>query len=234
LERRVVEQLIPEQVARGHSRRPSRPLRARLTRRHLAALLTAALAAGLNIAALRQADAPARVLVAARPLPAGGPVQLADLRTAEVSGDERVLRSLVAADSAERRQGWLLSRSLRPGEALRSNDLVAPAARRGMRSMSVPIEPEHAVAGTLRTGDLVDVIGVRDGAASWVLAGAEILATGDASRRDGLGVSTPYAVTLAVDESGALRLALALREGAVVLVRATGAPPLSNGAGARP
>lgn len=88
--------------------------------------------------------------------------------------------------------------------------------------MSVPIEPDHAVAGALRQGDRVDVIEVRDGIATYLVTDAEVLAVPGGEQRGGLGTLSRFSVTLAVDDVTALRLASALRSGSLDVVRSTG------------
>lgn len=88
--------------------------------------------------------------------------------------------------------------------------------------MSVPIDPDHAVAGALRQGDRVDVIEVRDGTAAYLITDAQVLDVPTAEQRGGLGSLNRFSITLAVDDETALRLATALRSGSLDVVRSTG------------
>lgn len=215
--------------AETKARRPlRRPWWTRFSRAHVVAALTALAAGALNLAVLTGADEGTAVLVAAAELAAGSPLEGTAVAVHHLIADTDVVRTLIPADRLEQRVGWLLVRPLKVGEPLRWTDLRQPAARDGLRAMSVPVEPEHAVAGALRAGDRVDVIAVREGQAFWVAADVEILGVDDQVDSDGLGGASPYALTLAVTEPQALRLAWALHDGAVEIVRATGAPPLQQ------
>lgn len=217
--------------AEPSTRRPlRRPWWSRFSRAHALAAVTALVAGALNLAALRGGDTGTEVLVAAGDLAAGAALEDVVVSTRRLAAEAEVLRTLIPADRLEQRVGWLLGRPLRAGEPLRWTDLRDPAAPHGLRAMSVPVEPEHAVAGVLRAGDRVDVIAVREGQAFWVAADVEVLGVEDRLDGDGLGASSPYALTLAVTEPQALRLAWALHDGAVEIVRATGAPPLQEAA----
>lgn len=228
----MVEDLLraaPAEASAGPPARLRRPWWSRLSRAHVAALLTAAVAGALNVVALQQGDVRTPVLVAAGDLKAGSALDDAAVRTAMVSADPSLLGALIGGDRLPERRGWLLTRPLRSGEPLRWSDLRDPAARHGLRAMSLPVEPEHAAGGTLRAGDRVDVIGVREGQAFWVLSDVEVLDTVDRAAEGALAAPRPYALTLAVTEEQALRLAWALHDGAVEVVRSTGAPGLAQG-----
>ena len=103
--------------------------------------------------------------------------------------------------------------------------------------MSLPIPAEHAVGGRLVAGDRVDVIAVRDGRATYLVTAAPVLAVPDGDARAGLGALRAFAVTLAVDDAEALRLAAALRTDDLEVIRSTGAPPVAaatSGSAERP
>lgn len=219
----------PAEPATGTSARLRRPWWSRLSRAHVAALLTAAVAGALNVVALQQGDVRTPVLVAAGDLRAGATLDDTAVRTAMVSADSSVLDALIGGDRLSERRGWLLTRPVRSGEPLRWTDLRDPAARDGLRAMSLPVEPEHAAGGTLRAGDRVDVIGVREGQAFWVLSDVEVLDAVDRAAEGALAAPRPYALTLAVTEEQALRLAWALHDGAVEVLRSTGAPEITRG-----
>lgn len=215
-----------EEMARAPVSQPA-TLRARVrwsrwSRAHVAIVATGLLAGGLNLAALTERNAPVPILVAARTLQPGARLQPGDLSVAEIDAEDPLLRMLLTSGD-ERAQGWLLPHGLGAGEPVRLSDLRPPSWTDGQRAMSVPVEVEHAVGGALREGDVVDVVGVADGGASWVLLGAEVLDVPEEDAGGGLGSVTAYAITLAVTEEQALRLALALREGQVEIVRSTGA-----------
>ncbi|HWH33087.1 MAG TPA: Flp pilus assembly protein CpaB [Egibacteraceae bacterium] len=215
----------PASAAPGAALR--RPWWSRLSRAHVAALAAAVVAGGLNLMALQRGDARVPMLVAAADLGHGAALDPAMVRAVPMLGGPGALDGLVPMSRLRDRQGWLLTRRVHAGEPLRWSDLRDPRELGGMRAMSLPIQPEHAAGGALRPGDRVDVIAVREGRAMWVAAGVEVLDVEDLAA-EGLGNVRAYSVTVAVTEAAALRLAWALHDGALELIRATGAPLLSE------
>jgi Flp pilus assembly protein CpaB len=218
-----------EELTRAPVQQPatllSRVRWSRWSRAHIGIVATGLVAGALNLAALTERDASVSVLVAVRSLQPGARLRPGDLSVTQVDARSPLLRTLLPAGD-ERADGWLVPHGLRAGEAVRLSDLRPPAWAQGRRAMSVPVEAEHAVGGALRAGDLVDVVGIAEGRASWVVLGAEVL---DVPELDtgGLGAVTAYSVTIAITEAQALRLALALREGQVEVLRSTGAAAVS-------
>lgn len=212
----------------GPAPRLRRPWWTKLSRAQVAAVVTALVAGGLNAAALQRGDARTAVLVAAADLAAGSVLDETSVAHAAVGADAAFLDALIPAERLAQRTGWLLTRPLKAGEPLRWSDVRDAAAGAGLRAMSLPVEPEHAAGGGLRPGDRVDVIAVREGRAFWVLSDVEVLAVTGADDTGGLGAPRAPALTLAVDEQQAIRLAWAMHDGAIEVVRATGARPLGN------
>ncbi|MCC7078255.1 MAG: hypothetical protein IT198_14125 [Acidimicrobiia bacterium] len=215
------------------SQRVSLPPRARaprrfwLSRKWWGVLCIGALAFALNWAALRAMDRTQQIAIARGDLAGGSTVGLDAFDFADVRLPDATLdRFLTPRDLADR-DGWVLSRPLDSGEPVSRSAVVPPATAEGLREMSVPIDPAFAAAGSLRPGDRVDVIEVRDGVASLIMANAEVLDVGDTEDGGIVGSTTAYAVTLAVpDEQRMLRLGAANAEqGGVQLVKATGAAP---------
>jgi len=194
----------------------------RWSRAHVGIVVTGLVAGALNLAALHERDASVPILMAARTLEPGARLGPGDLAIAQVGAGTPLLDALLRAGD-ERAAGWLVPHGLRAGEPVRLSDLRPPSWAEGRRAMSVPVEAEHAVAGALRAGDRVDVVGVADGKASWVVLGAEVLDVPEEDLSGGLGSVAAYAVTIEVTEAQALRLALALRDGEVDVLRSTGA-----------
>lgn len=215
-----------EELTRAPAQPPaallSRVRRSRWSGAHVGIVATGLVAGALNLAALHERDASVPVLVAARALEPGARLGPGDLSVAQIGAETPLLDALLPAGD-ERAHGWLVPHGLAAGEPVRLSDLRPPTWAGGRRAMSVPVEAEHAVGGALRSGDRVDVVGVADGTASWVVLGAEVLDVPDEDPGGGLGGVTAYAVTITVTEAQALRLALALREGQVEVVRSTGA-----------
>ncbi|MDP9403026.1 MAG: SAF domain-containing protein [Actinomycetota bacterium] len=107
------------------------------------------------------------VTVAARDIPAGEALGMADLRFSEVEASPGLLAKLVPRGQLASLSGSIAARSIVEGSPLQRGDLVAPRAGGQQRAMSLPVERQHAVGGALRPGDRVDVI---DGAeASFVV-----------------------------------------------------------------
>ncbi len=123
-------------------------------------------------------------------------------------------------------------RDIPDGGVLRASDLKEAAAETpggGLRSISIPIDPDKAVGGNLRDSDVVDIIAV-DGAVVWIpVAGLEVLDTG-ASGGSLLGGGNNSgggrSITLAVTADQALAIAQASEVAEVYVVRSTGAVPL--------
>ena len=167
----------------------------------------------------------ARVAVAARDLGPGEVVDAAALRYVELDATEPVLATLVTPEAAAGLAGHVAAGDLHAGEVVSRSDLVAPAADQGRRAMSLAVDRAHAVAGALRRGDRVDVVATRDGAARFLVTGAEVLSVED--RAGGVAAATSFSITLAVDAEQALALASAMgsRNDGLEVVRATGAAP---------
>lgn len=196
----------------------------RLSAGHLVMVVAALLATLVNYTVLRARDTTVRVAVAAEHIAAGQPVTAAVFGFTDVRADEDVLASLLQPDQIARVEGWVTTTPVQPGAVVRASDLRAPSAPRAQRAMSVPIDPAHAVGGALRTGDRVDVIEVREGSARYLVTDAEVLAVPDPAGGSALGTALrTFSITLAVDDETALRLAIAIRDGHLEVVRSTGA-----------
>ena len=168
------------------------------------------------------------VAVAARDIGAGERVDPAALRFSEITASSSVRSRLLQAKDLPAMRGFVTTRPVAAGSLLQRGDLAPPAAPGRQRAMSFAVDAEHAVGGALRPGDRIDII---DGAdATYVVAGAEVL---DVTKPSGsaLATSRRYAITVAVDAQGALRLAAAIQNGKVEVVRSTGAPSVSANTG---
>ncbi|MDP9388566.1 MAG: RcpC/CpaB family pilus assembly protein [Actinomycetota bacterium] len=212
---------------------PRRPVSARVPPSLALAVVAGVLAA---LFYLRGTGGPegVRVAVAARDIPTGEAVGMGDLRFSEVVASPVLLRQLVPRGDLAALKDSIAARRIVEGSPLLRADLVAPAAGRQQRAMSLPVEREHAVGGALRPGDRVDVIDGAEG--SYVVTNAEVLAVPDLSTGT-LSGTGDYAITIAVDAQAALRLAAAIAGGKVEVVRSTGAdalpPPLAGPIGGR-
>ena len=206
---------------------PPRRWRARWSAGHVV-MVIAALAAGLlNLVVLRAGDDRVGVAVVARPVAAGDALTATDLRVARVAADRSLLPGLVPAESLGTVDGWVAASELEAGQLLRRADLRRPATGDGLRAMSLPVDPAHAAGGALAPGDRVDVIEVRDGTATYAVTDAKVLAVADPGA-GALGGLQTFSVTIAVDADAALRLALAIREESLEVLRSTGAEPVTT------
>ena len=207
---------------------PRRRLSGRFSSGHVVMVTAGLLAAVLNYAVLRAQDDTVTVAVPAQPLAAGDRFEPGGVRFAEVGvGDDTAGRLVTPAELADL-DGWIVATGVEAGDLLRRSDLRPPSAPDDRRAMSVPVPIDHAVGGELAPGDRVDVIAVRDGEAAYVLTGAEVLAVGSPAPTRGLAVGGGFFVTLAVDETAALRIATALHGQGLEIVRSTGAPPMAG------
>jgi Flp pilus assembly protein CpaB len=214
---------VAEPVVIGPSKSARRGPFARLSLGHLIMMVAGLLAVAVNLSLLSQRDDLWSVAVAASDLPSGSAVAADDFLMTEVRVDPDVLDQLVTEDRLGEIAGSVTTRSLQAGDLVTAADLAAPSAPHELRAMSIPIDPTRAVGGAIRTGDRVDVIAAGDGRAGYVLTGAEVLAVGSPSGGAFAG-PRDFFITVAVDDGGALRLAAALDDATVTVVRSTGAP----------
>jgi len=190
----------------------------------------AALAAFVLVAvATKDRSATTQVAVAAHDIQAGQPVALSDVRLVALPRSSP-LRADLADAATVSGATWVAGQRLTSGTPLPRSALLPTAAPGGLRAMSLAVTPEHAAGGDLRPGDRVDVIDVDAGEATQVARSVEVLSV--ANRADG-GLARPgpsdYFVVVAVSEQISLRLAQALADGKIDIVRATGATGTSGG-----
>lgn len=189
---------------------------------HVLVVVAAVLAALANFAILRAGDETVRVAVAATELLPGDVVEASWLRFVDVRVSSDVLETLIEHGRTEAAAGAIVVSRVPAGDLVRWSDLTDPGAESGLRAMSVPVDPAHAVGGRLRAGDRIDVIEVTAEGATYIALGLHVL---DVADRTGgaLGGLSPYSVTVSVDAETALRLANAMRSDAIEIVRSTGA-----------
>ena len=176
----------------------------------------------LVFALLRSRDETFLIATAASELRAGVTVDAGGFRYVEIGViDEDALGTFLNPEQAQRaiEEGWVVTRTVPAGDPVRATDFRTGATPSDLRAMSIPIDRGHAVAGGLQGGDRVDVIVVRNGVAGYVATGVEVLDVGGADNQ----FTGAFTVTVAIDGSTSLRLASALRDGEIEIVRATGA-----------
>lgn len=188
----------------------------------LVALLAGLLAVGGYVAATGGTKG-TPVAIAARDIAAGETVTPADVRLVDLAVPPE-LNDLVLRAADVNGTPRTATHALAAGTLLQRPDL-SDAATAPQRGMSIPIDPVRAVNGSLRVGDLVDVIDASGPDPAYVLTGARVLAVGDAGGGRLGGSSQGYSVTVAVEPVSALRVAAAIAADKVSIVRSTGAAP---------
>jgi Flp pilus assembly protein CpaB len=168
-----------------------------------------------------------QVAVAARGLAAGEPLSPGDFRYINARLPDATLTAMLRPADVGAISGKVTTHAIAEGEPVTTADVAAAAAPSQQRSMSIPIDPSHAVSGSLQRGDAVDVVDSSSGDSLYVVTDARVLAVGapEGDKKALAGSPGKYAVTIAVDERSALRVAQAITGGKVDVVRATGAPP---------
>jgi Flp pilus assembly protein CpaB len=186
-------------------------------------LVAISIVGGLRLA--RGPEAGVRVFVASADLESGHVLGRDDLTVTEVQAPRRVLAGLERAD-----RGAPIGRVLRTrvgaGAAI-PIDALGSALPAG-RDVTIPVTPEHALGGEIRSGDRVDVFATFDKGTdvARTLTVARSATVRGVTRSDGLfgqqegGIT---AITLAVDPDAAIGVAFAARNGELDVVRARGA-----------
>jgi len=185
-------------------------------------VLAAVLAFAVNLVVLRSRDDTTPVAAVRTGVVAGEVIDSSNIRLVEVDVDADILSSLFQGNEAQQLVGMVATRHLVAGELLSRSALIPPAGAEGMRAMSVPIDPAHAVGGDLVAGDRIDLIHVTEAGPRYVLVGAEVLSVANPDRAALTG-PTGFHVVLAVTEESALEVAAAINDGKIELVRSTGA-----------
>ncbi len=199
-----------------------RSMLSRIKLGHIVMVLAALFALVLNLAVLQGNEATVEVAVAAEDIRAGTALTSLHLEPVTVPADDVLTSRFLPATAIESVGGKLALRPIAAGEPILESDLLVVENRDGLRAMSIPIEQSRAVSGALARGDVVDVILVENGLATYVATGVEVLDV-PSTDTNVLGARSGYAPTVAVDSTQALRIAAALDTGDVHIVRSTGA-----------
>jgi Flp pilus assembly protein CpaB len=194
-----------------------------LSSSHLAALLAGVLAAALNFLLLTGGGEASQVAVLSEDVAAGAVVGVEDIsyRALDLPADQ--LAGLFVEGASDSPVGQVAAVDLSPGDLLSRGVLRRAAGPSALRSFSIAVPPERAVAGAIFPGDRVDVLVAEAGAATWLAADLEVLAV--AGGEGGIGLDT-FSVTVAAGSDDIASIAAALASGEVSIVRATGAAPL--------
>lgn len=194
----------------------------RLSAGHIVMIVAALLAALVNLNLLQSRDETFLVSVAAVEILPGQTISTDDFASAEIRATGEVLSRLILFDTASQYDGLIAVRPIAAGDLVAPADFQQAAAPLEQRAMSIPVDEELAVGGSINSSDLVDIISVDDGVAHYVVVGAQVLATParDDSNFSGGG---QWFVTVAVTGQEALEIASALDIGEVHVIRSTGA-----------
>lgn len=175
-------------------------------------------------AVLMQAEDGHLVWVARRDLPSGSVLTGSELTLAAVDMAPSQLEQYLGrrADLHEA----ILVRPVRRGELLHASAVAAGGAGVSTRALTIPLDAAHAVGGALRVGDKVDVFattssGQREARTSLLVADVEVqdvLSEASFVTEDGALVG----ITVAVTPEDAARLAFAIRNAELDVVRVDG------------
>ncbi len=195
------------------------------------ALFTIALVAGWSV--LGAADRGVAVWAVARDLPEGARLSGRDVHQVEVTMPPVQLRGYLGAATGI--EGTVLLRPVRQGELLAAewvNDDADPAS---LRSVTIPITPDHAVGGALVPGDRVDVFATVTpeqprARTELLVEGAEVeaLATSRGLVVEGESL---VGLTLAVPPEDIAKIVFAIRTAEIDVVRVEGATGFSGPTG---
>jgi Flp pilus assembly protein CpaB len=157
-------------------------------------------------------------------------IQIDDLRAVEVRLPGDLASAYISASQAL--EGSIVRRAVLEGELLHSAWLADEPTGGAGRSMTLPVSPEHAVGGDLRTGDRVDVYATFDPgdarARTTLLARdveiVEVVTAGGFA----LDEEALIGITVSVSPEEATRLAFAIRTAELDVVRITGETGLGS------
>jgi Flp pilus assembly protein CpaB len=204
---------------------PRRPLLARISLGHVVMVVTGLLAFLLVLAILRGDNETVPVATASRDIPAGSTLSRDAVVFVDASvADADLVGALVTdVELDEALSAGSIARStIRAGDPIRSGDIGSPTSADGSRAMAIELTPGHSVGGDVRVGDRVDVVVVRGGVSSYVTTGSEVIAV--TSSGGTVAASGRIVITIAADASATLRLASAISDGDVYVIRSTGSP----------
>ena len=155
--------------------------------------------------------------------------QDAVLTTDDLSAVEVRLPADVGARYVEAREvldGSILTRAVLEGELIHDGWLGEATAPDEARAMTIPVSPEHAVGGALRSGDRVDIYATFDPgdarARTTLLARDVTIVEMVTAGGFALDEEAVIGLTVAVSPEEATRLAFAIRTAEIDIVRITG------------
>jgi Flp pilus assembly protein CpaB len=173
---------------------------------------------------LRDARTTVSFWSAAADLPRGAELTTSDLVPAEVRLPGSVAERYVGTEAAL--EGAVLERAVTKGELIPSAWIATGLPSIAGREMTIPVAPEHAVGGSLGTGDIVDVFATfqPEGAPARTTLIARAIEVLSMVESGGLVLDeqAKVGVTVAVSSEEAARLAFAIRTAELDVVRVVG------------
>lgn len=211
-------------------RRRRRPLTERLTLNVVVGLVAALLAFVLAASLLADRREMVTVAVATERIPAGSTITADLVHSDELPADTEFSDTLVTFDTATDGSS-VATRTIQAGEPLTASAIGATGSVTGQRVMSIPLEPWQAANGELQVGDTVDVIEATREGSRYVLTNASVVGRSGGEDSGGLvggSRASDLVVLVEVDGPQALELAAAIEAGTIMVVRSTGADPLTD------
>lgn len=181
---------------------------ARFSTASLIPVVLAVLAGTAAYGALAARSATTQVIVAARGIAVGTPVDLGDTRSVRVhASDLSLLRQVLSPGELSAR--WLAAVPLAAGEPITRSELKAAGSGPALGQMSIPVPVQDAVGGQLAPGDSVDVIiAGASGSSRYVAQGLTVVGVAPQASAGAFGSgSGSYFVVVNVDKGTALRIA---------------------------
>jgi Flp pilus assembly protein CpaB len=217
-------------AGKGSARRPRRPLRSRVSSGHIVMVVAGLLGLLLSLSVLRRVDTTVPVVVLKHDVVPGTRVVATMFRSTRVHVDDQQLANLVSPVALSRLSGSIVVSSMRAGDLLERSDVGSAASRKAARAVSFPVDSSLAVGGQISAGDRVDVLATAtDGSRSgYVLVGVDVVGVSDSGSGPLRSADGQLTITVAVDAAGAQRLASALHGADLLVVRSTGAAPVTS------
>lgn len=170
---------------------------------------------------LARAEATTPVWVVTEDLPGGATLREDAVRVEYVRLPSRLASGYLAA--SEEPTGYVVTRPLAAGELVPTSGLSEASATSGTRAITVPVDPEHAVGGSLRPGDQIDIFATFDAGDARartvsLVRGVEVI---DLVSAGGLVMDDKAVVgiTISVTSDEAQRIAFATRSAQLDVVR---------------
>lgn len=204
---------------------PRRPFWSRMSVGQIVMIVAGLAAFVLNVNVIRAQEATTTVAVATEDLVPGVTFESAMVELVGIDAENPVIDRLIPEDALASYDGKIVTSRVLEGEFVAAADLADEAADENLRAFTIRVPASHAGGGRLiARGDLVDIISVDDGAARYVVTGAQVLAVPPQDSTGGIVSVNDYYLVVAVDADTALAISEALQADSVEVVLATGAP----------